>query len=91
LIVFRIFTRHRLQRVALSILFLGVVSALMLVRATDLLAQETELPDRVARGSLRPYWHVFAAYAVAWLILFGWVVSIARRFARLDLSRDGGN
>lgn len=34
--------------------------------------------------SLRPYWHVFIAYAAVWLILMGWVVSISRRLARIE-------
>lgn len=33
--------------------------------------------------SLRPYGFVFLAYAVAWLLVLGWVVSIARRMTRL--------
>lgn len=44
--------------------------------------------------SLRPYWHVFAAYAIGWVLVMGWAVSIARRLARVErrLSRqeDGG-
>lgn len=32
----------------------------------------------------RPYWHVFVAYAIAWLLVVGWVVSIARRLARIE-------
>jgi len=34
--------------------------------------------------SLRPYWHVFAAYAIAWALVLAWVVSITRRLARLE-------
>lgn len=41
--------------------------------------------------SLRPYWHVFAAYAVAWALVLGWVLLIARRVARLEARfRSGG-
>jgi hypothetical protein len=69
-------------------LLVVVVVSLALGGATELIAQESQLPDRVARGSLRPYWHVFVAYAFAWIVLFAWVVSIARRFARLDPSRN---
>ena len=34
----------------------------------------------------RPYWHVFLAYAIAWVFIFGWIVSIARRLGRLERS-----
>ena len=27
----------------------------------------------------RGYWHVFAAYAVVWILVLGWVISIVRR------------
>ena len=54
--------------------------AALLVPA-DALAQATEL-GRQTLG--RAYWHVFIAYAVAWLLIGGWVVSIARRLARVE-------
>jgi CcmD family protein len=36
--------------------------------------------------SLRGYRHVFIAYAVAWLLVFGWLFSVARRLARIERS-----
>ena len=38
----------------------------------------------LADQNLRAYWHVFAAYAIAWLLIGGWVISIARRLGRLE-------
>ncbi len=32
----------------------------------------------------RAYWHVFAAYAVVWLLVLGWVISIVRRLRRVE-------
>ncbi len=32
----------------------------------------------------RAYWHVFTAYAVVWLLVLGWVVSIVRRLRRVE-------
>jgi CcmD family protein len=32
----------------------------------------------------RAYWHVFAAYAIAWGFVLGWIVSVARRLARVE-------
>ena len=54
--------------------------AALLVPA-DALAQATEL-GRQTLG--RAYWHVFVAYAIAWLLIGGWIVSIARRLARVE-------
>jgi CcmD family protein len=32
----------------------------------------------------RSYWFLFLAYAIAWALVLGWVVSIARRLARVE-------
>jgi CcmD family protein len=32
----------------------------------------------------RGYWHVFAAYAVVWILVLGWVISIVRRLRRVE-------
>lgn len=34
--------------------------------------------------TLRAYTHVFAAFAIAWVLLFGYVVFIARKFRRVE-------
>jgi CcmD family protein len=33
---------------------------------------------------MRHFWHVFVAYALAWIILFGWIWSIVRRLRRTE-------
>ncbi len=33
---------------------------------------------------MRHFWHVFVAYGLAWLLVFGWAVSIARRLRRVE-------
>jgi CcmD family protein len=38
--------------------------------------------------TMRAYWHVFAAFTIAWLLLFGYVVSIGRRFRALEREVD---
>lgn len=59
--------------------------AASLVFSAPLIAQVgTEV---LAQQSLRPYWYVFIAYAVAWLLLLGWMFSIGRRMRGLE---DGG-
>jgi len=64
-----------LRIVALPLLFL-------LLAAVDV---EGQLPgNQMATQSLRAYWHVFIAYAIAIVMVLGWVVSIARRLARIE-------
>ncbi len=38
----------------------------------------------VAQQSLRPYWHVFLAYAIAITLIGGWAVSIGRRLRAIE-------
>lgn len=65
---------------ALSVLF---VFTLQLVAAHGLAAQE--LPGgAMASQSLRPYWHVFIAYAIAIALVLGWVLSIGRRLKDVE-------
>lgn len=47
------------------------------------------LPGRSAPPrTLRAYAHVFAAFAIAWVLLFGYVVFIARKFRRVEEQVD---
>jgi len=41
-------------------------------------------PQALAGQNLRGYTHMFIAYFIAWAIIFGWVISIARRLRRLE-------
>jgi CcmD family protein len=41
-------------------------------------------PQAIASQNLRGYTHMFIAYSIAWVIIFGWVVSIARRLGRVE-------
>lgn len=34
--------------------------------------------------TLRAYWHVFAAFTIAWLLVFGYALSLGRRFSKLE-------
>ncbi|MCY3705164.1 MAG: CcmD family protein [Gammaproteobacteria bacterium] len=47
--------------------------------------------DVLAQQSLRPYWYVFIAYAVAWLLLLGWMFSIGRRMRGLEEGGTGNH
>ena len=37
-----------------------------------------------APRTLRAHWHVYIAFTVAWLLVFGYALSLGRRFARLE-------
>jgi len=70
--------------------FTGALLLTLLPEAA--LAQQPGLPDprALASQSLRGYNHMFAAYALAWLFMAGWVISIARRLARLEKALKDG-
>ena len=63
-----------------------VLAVLGLTIVPDAMAQVS--PDAMASQSLRPYAHVFAAYAIAWLLIGGWIISIHRRLGKLDTGSD---
>jgi len=43
------------------------------------------LPQRdVPARTMRAYWHVFIAFAITWLLLFGFALSMGRRFGQLE-------
>jgi CcmD family protein len=48
-------------------------------------ATQSGLPARPQQPrTLRDHWHVFIAYAVVWALLFGYVLSLGRRFGKLE-------
>ena len=53
---------------------------------------QSGLPDTNALGSqsLRGYTHMFIAYFIAWGMILGWVVSIARRLGRVEKALKNG-
>ena len=70
---------------------LGATMAGVFILATPSLSLAQAAANELARQTLgRPYWHVFLAYAVAWLLVAGWVISIARRLSDVEkrLERD---
>jgi hypothetical protein len=69
--------------VLVRFLVLGLLTA---VCSAPAWAQETTgLPaSGMAQQSLRPYWHVFIAYAVTIVLVLGWVMSISRRLKDVE-------
>lgn len=41
-------------------------------------------PGGLASQNLRGYTHMFIAYSIAWAVILGWVISIARRLGRVE-------
>ena len=52
--------------------------------ASALPGEQAPAPPR----TMRAYWHVFIAYALAWLFLFGYAISLGRRFRNLERDVD---
>jgi CcmD family protein len=46
------------------------------------------LPRYTPPRTLRAYAHVFVAFAVAWVLLFGYVVFLSRKFRRVEEQVD---
>lgn len=63
-------------------LLLRTLPALLVLAAwvAPLAGQEAGLSGQ----SMRPYRFVFYAYALAWIFVLGWVISVARRMAGLN-------
>ncbi len=46
---------------------------------------EPGLPGRAAPArTLRAFWHVFVAFALVWVLLFGYALSVGRRLGGLE-------
>ena len=47
------------------------------------------LPNRAAPArTLRAHWHVFAAFAIGWALVFGYLLSVLGRWRRLERDLD---
>ncbi|MGD2121935.1 MAG: CcmD family protein [Gemmatimonadota bacterium] len=68
----------KISWMALVFLFLGAIPSL--------LQAQSGLPDAeaIAGQNLRGYTHMFIAYFIAWALILGWVISIARRLGRME-------
>ena len=58
------------------------VVGVLLLQASPVWAQAGTALGQQTLG--RAYWHVFAAYAIVWLLVLGWVISIVRRLRRVE-------
>ena len=68
---------NEFKNTAMAILFLALCFPGM--------AQAQATASSLGSQSLgRPYWHVFAAYAIAWLLVLLWMIAISRRLGRIE-------
>ena len=49
---------------------------------------QSEAAAEVLPMSMRPLYHVYAAFGLAWLLIFGYAVSLRRRMAALEREVD---
>ncbi len=63
-----------------------LMAAILAISSPELLAQATDLASQTLG---RAYWHVFAAYAIGWIMVLGWVISIARRLVSVERALKG--
>jgi CcmD family protein len=50
------------------------------------LAARAQAPQPVPQ--MEDFWHIFIAYAIAWVLLFGWLLSILKRLRRVEEKLD---
>ena len=81
-------TRARSCRRAIATLLASrgwaILALALLLSSNRLMAFSQTDAATLASQNLRPYWHVFVAFALAWVLVFGWIVSVARRLARVE-------
>ncbi len=63
-----------------------LAAAILAISSPELSAQGNDLASQTLG---RAYWHVFAAYAIGWILVLGWVISIARRLVSVEQAMKG--
>ena len=62
----------------------AVLTSILLLLPEVAIGQGMADADAIASQNLRGYTHMFIAYAIAWVVVVGWVISIARRLGRVE-------
>ena len=74
-----------------TVRFLILGLGFLLVVDPGALAAQQGPGASLASQSMRPYAHVFWAYALAWVLVLGWVISIGRRWSRVEEDLEQGS
>ena len=69
-----------IRAVALSLAALAIMAVRGVAQESAAMPQASALAEQ----NLRPYWHVFAAYALVIVLIGGWAFSIARRLRAIE-------
>jgi CcmD family protein len=67
-----------------TVLFLSALVLLVIVSPALAHAQGLQESGALGTQNLRGYTHMFIAYFIAWALVAGWVISIARRLKKLE-------
>lgn len=73
-----------IARVLVLALALGTASAPLHAQEPTPVGEVVSDPLPVSSGNQRAYTHLFLAFGIAWVALFGYAVSLNRRFRRLE-------
>lgn len=65
-----------------SLVFIG--TSVLVLLALPGISWAQSMADAIAGQNLRGYTHMFIAYAIAWALVMGWIISIARRLGRVE-------
>lgn len=67
----------------------SLVVTVALVAVLALPVAAVQGTDFASQSLGRGYWHMFIAYAIAWILVFGWAISIGRRLSNVERKLDG--
>ncbi|MGD2069099.1 MAG: CcmD family protein [Gemmatimonadota bacterium] len=70
-------------------MFRSLVVTVALVAILAVPVAATQAADFASQSLGRGYWHMFIAYAIAWILVFGWAISIGRRLSDVERKLDG--
>lgn len=61
-----------------------IATAALILLVLPRVSWAQSMADAMAGQNLRGYTHLFIAYAIAWILVAGWAISIARRLGRVE-------
>jgi CcmD family protein len=71
-------------RITLPTAAVLLAAFMVLAAPAELLGAAQQTVDFASETLGRGYWHMFIAYALAWIFVLGWAISIGRRLAEIE-------